>query len=253
MFLDYDPYDYLFKTCIVLYIPVIFTLKYVVENYISLDNRLYISDLLTLPWAFWCFSLSIFSLFGTFYIGKYLIFDHFQSDFFKSDAAIFYHLFILSKIIELIDTVFIVLRSKPLVALQWYHHWATLLICYCVTYLQCDKLVILFFMNYFVHTFMYFYFGLYCFNQGKFMRNIFGTFVNVIQTLQMLLAVVISFYIYNYEIDSLICLIEIEDQHLTQIYYYGIAMYISYFVLFIQVFYERSKRLKNVKYLEKNK
>jgi elongation of very long chain fatty acids protein 6 len=39
-------------------------------------------------------------------------------------------LFIISKIPELIDTVFIVLRKKPLIFLHWYHHVTVLLYCW---------------------------------------------------------------------------------------------------------------------------
>lgn len=247
MFLDYEPYNFIFKYCIILYIPVVFILKYTVDNYLSKDSKEYLSELLKLPWASWCFLLSLFSLFGTIYTGKYLLFDRFSTNFFESDAANFYHLFILSKIPELLDTVFIVLRSKPLVSLQWYHHWATLSICYYTTHLQCDKFVILFFMNYFVHTFMYFYFGLYCFNQSKFMRTVFGTFVNIIQTVQMLAAMILSFYLYNYDIDNLICIRKVTEYDIKDIYQYGLLMYTSYFILFLQVFYERSKRLQKIK------
>ena len=39
-------------------------------------------------------------------------------------------LFIFSKIPELGDTVFIVLRKKPLIFLHWYHHVTVLLFCW---------------------------------------------------------------------------------------------------------------------------
>ena len=39
-------------------------------------------------------------------------------------------LFIFSKVPELVDTVFIVLRKKPLIFLHWYHHVTVLLYCW---------------------------------------------------------------------------------------------------------------------------
>ena len=38
--------------------------------------------------------------------------------------------FVLSKPLELFDTVFIVLRKKPLIFLHWYHHVTVLLFCW---------------------------------------------------------------------------------------------------------------------------
>ncbi len=35
-----------------------------------------------------------------------------------------------SQIPELVDTVFIVLRKKPLILLHWYHHFTVLLYCW---------------------------------------------------------------------------------------------------------------------------
>ena len=36
----------------------------------------------------------------------------------------------LSKLVELGDTIFIVLRKQPLVFLHWYHHISTLIYCW---------------------------------------------------------------------------------------------------------------------------
>lgn len=249
MFFDYEPYYDIFHVAMISYIPIVFGLKYYMNNYISNTSRKYLCDILTLPWASWCFSLSIFSMFGTYYTGKFLILDHYETDIKESDAFFWYNAFILSKIPELFDTIFIVLRSKPLVALQWYHHIATLAFCYGTSYLQCDVFAYFFFMNYFVHMFMYFYFGLYCFHKSSFMRNIFGTFVNIIQTIQMLFGTFIAFSIYiNIEInkDIIRCVYIPDDKKINKIIYCAILMYISYFVLFIQVYYDRSKRISKV-------
>lgn len=68
-------------------------------------------------------------------------------------------LFIFSKLPELIDTVFIVLRKRPLIFLHWYHHVTVLLFCWnsYSTYAATGLYFVA--MNYTVHALMY---GYYC-------------------------------------------------------------------------------------------
>ena len=69
-------------------------------------------------------------------------------------------MFILSKFPELIDTVFIVLRKKPLIFLHWYHHVTVLLYCW-HSYVTESAIGLHFVaMNCSVHAIMYFYFFL---------------------------------------------------------------------------------------------
>jgi len=69
-------------------------------------------------------------------------------------------LFTLSKFVELGDTIFIVLRKRPLVFLQWYHHAITLNAAWnMVPYLEPISRWYAF-MNYGVHSLMYPYFAL---------------------------------------------------------------------------------------------
>ena len=69
-------------------------------------------------------------------------------------------LFILSKIPELIDTVFIVLRKKPLIFLHWYHHVTVLLYCWNSYVTESGAGLYFASMNYIVHAVMYFYYYL---------------------------------------------------------------------------------------------
>ena len=68
-------------------------------------------------------------------------------------------LFIYSKIPELIDTVFIVLRKKPLIFLHWYHHVTVLLFCWSAYSTMAASGLYFVAMNYTVHALMY---GYYC-------------------------------------------------------------------------------------------
>lgn len=68
-------------------------------------------------------------------------------------------LFIYSKVPELIDTVFIVLRKKPLIFLHWYHHVTVLLYCWSAYSTIAGSGLYFVAMNYTVHALMY---GYYC-------------------------------------------------------------------------------------------
>lgn len=67
-------------------------------------------------------------------------------------------LFIISKIPELVDTVFIVLRKRDLIFLHWYHHVTVLLYCWHAYAVLAGSGLWFVAMNYSVHAFMYFYF-----------------------------------------------------------------------------------------------
>lgn len=77
----------------------------------------------------------------------------------RSDPRSFWGLlFVISKVPELGDTLFIVLRKKELVLLQWYHHLLTLILLAfgTVAFSKHNNVGLLFTaMNYTVHAFMY--------------------------------------------------------------------------------------------------
>ena len=64
-----------------------------------------------------------------------------------------------SKLFELIDTVFIVLRKKPLMFLHWYHHTTVLLFCWNAYSTSSGSGIYFVAMNYTIHAIMY---GYYC-------------------------------------------------------------------------------------------
>src|SRR5665213_1748221 len=81
------------------------------------------------------------------------------------------------KYVELFDTVLLALRNKPLDFLHWYHHAATLLLCWmqlraqtCVQWLgvfcvHCGGplrvfVSVVIYVNLFVHIIMYAYYGM---------------------------------------------------------------------------------------------
>ncbi|CAG7820458.1 unnamed protein product, partial [Allacma fusca] len=61
----------------------------------------------------------------------------------------------LSKLVELGDTAFIILRKQKLITLHWFHHAATLTLCW-IGYEHYEVAGRAIFVNTFVHSFMYF-------------------------------------------------------------------------------------------------
>jgi len=69
-------------------------------------------------------------------------------------------LFVYSKLFELLDTLFLVLRAKEVSLLHWYHHFSVLLYCWSATMYETPSGIIFCAMNYSVHAIMYYYYYL---------------------------------------------------------------------------------------------
>jgi hypothetical protein len=121
--------------------------------------------------AAWNLFLAVFSLWGAFRTVPELLYNifHFPFDRTVCDEAHLWagpgnglavQLFIISKIPELIDTVFIVLRKKPLIFLHWYHHVTVLAFCWHAYITENGGGLYFVGMNYSVHGVMYFYYFL---------------------------------------------------------------------------------------------
>lgn len=230
------------ELAIMAYIPVIFGLKWYVDS-LPTTTKIWLANVLEIPCVFWYMSLSIFSGFGTYYTGRFLVDNFVLNKNYRihgSDVEFWYYAFISSKIPEFIDTLFIVGRSKPLVKLQYIHHLLTSIICYFAKPMACDMFTWFFFLNYFVHFFMYLYFAMYPF--FKSVMKVFGTFVNFIQTAQMFIALCITIYYYN-NFDKNDCLIIPHDDYFNKMVYFGLLMYTYYAYLFVQLWFERTERI----------
>ena len=117
----------------------------------------------------WSFFLGLYSVMGTYYNIRYLL-PKVWNDGIRDTACdkmyilkqtgLWLFLFILSKVPELVDTYFIIFRKGPLIFLHWYHHATVLIFCW-FSYSQEALITVLFSgVNYFVHAFMYMYYGL---------------------------------------------------------------------------------------------
>jgi len=64
----------------------------------------------------------------------------------------------VSKIPELVDTFFIVLRKKPLMFMHWYHHALTGYFAFVTFYEENAYMIWVVWLNYFIHSWMYSYY-----------------------------------------------------------------------------------------------
>jgi elongation of very long chain fatty acids protein 6 len=100
-------------------------------------------------------------------------------------------MFIMSKLPELIDTFFIVLRKQPLIFLHWYHHATVLIYCW-YSYHDFSSSGRWFMgMNYIVHSIMYSYYALKAlkFNVSRYISKIITT----LQLIQMIIGCIVNY------------------------------------------------------------
>merc|ERR1711870_29634 len=146
-------------------------------------------------------------------------------------------LFAFSKIPELGDTAFLILKGKPVRFLQWYHHSTVMLFCWLAIATEYTPGIWFAMTNYTVHAVMYMYFFLTAFSSLKRFVKVVAPLVTVIQITQMVYGLFINgFAVWNYLVGNY-C--HIQDVAV----YSAVIMYSSYFVLFSQLFLE-SRRAK---------
>ena len=116
----------------------------------------------------WNFILAAFSIIGTIRVWPEFIHSLFHhgveysvcnNSFTHGVTGCWAWLFILSKVPELFDTLFIVLRKQQLIFLHWYHHATVLMYCWfsCRDFSASGRWFVV--MNYTVHAFMYTYYA----------------------------------------------------------------------------------------------
>lgn len=140
-------------------------------------------------------------------------------------------LFVLSKLPELGDTVFIVLRKQPLIFLHWYHHITVLMYSWFsyTEYTASARWFIV--MNYCVHSVMYSYYALRAMRFSP-PRSI-SMLITTLQLAQMVIGCAINIWAHGFlQTAGNTCNISPMNIKLS------IAMYFSYFVLFARFFYK---------------
>uniref|UniRef100_T1IN62 Elongation of very long chain fatty acids protein n=1 Tax=Strigamia maritima TaxID=126957 RepID=T1IN62_STRMM len=193
----------------------------------------------------WNWSLALFSIFGVYrclpeiiyewhtYGFEYTVCDNTQT-MVNPIYQVWGWLFGLSKVVELGDTAFIVLRKKKLVFLHWYHH-VTVLVYTWYTGQQIaptSRWFVL--MNLMVHSAMYSYFALMAM-KFKIPRFV-AMMITTAQLLQMVGGLYVNWRTYSAIISSRHC-----DTVLWNIQI-SMMMYASYWLLFAVLFYDRYLR-----------
>lgn len=227
-------------------LPVLFTVLY--AFFIFFGQR-YMDDRkpFDLRWSLACWNLllSLFSCWGMIRTVPHVMYNTQNFSFNEllcNRAKIMYgcgstglwvQLFIFSKVPELFDTLFIVLRKKKLVFLHWYHHITVLLFCW-HSYATESPIGLYFCaMNYTVHFIMY---GYYFLMAARILPKWFPAgLITIAQIGQMIVGVMItfaSFYFYRVSNGSN-C--DVKFENLVA----GGVMYASYFALFVHFAFER--------------
>ncbi|XP_023234185.1 putative fatty acid elongation protein 4 [Centruroides sculpturatus] len=217
----------------IIYLFFIFSMQKFMKNHKALQ--------LKKPLIMWNMALALYSIASTIRFIPVLIQVIYKLGFTYSVciseplAEVFPHaifwtvLFAISKLIELCDTVFIVLRKRKLIFLHWFHHVVTFIVTWYSTKSLVGVITWLITMNCFVHSLMYTYYAITSY--GIKLPRYVAMFVTCIQTLQMITAIFVVVWATLSKWSGYEC--DIHDTAIT-VYF---VVYVMYFYLFIQLFY----------------
>lgn len=140
-------------------------------------------------------------------------------------------LFVFSKVMELLDTVFLVWDNKPLIFLHWYHHLTVLLLSWHAYVSRSPISLHVMSMNYSIHTVMYAYYFLR--TVGRWPRWLSPQFITTAQIAQMVVGSSLCAAGLIYKLNYPQC--HAPTSNLV----FAAIIYSSYFCLFIQFFSKR--------------
>mmetsp|Transcript_10627 Transcript_10627/g.10700 ORF Transcript_10627/g.10700 Transcript_10627/m.10700 type:complete len:296 (-) Transcript_10627:35-922(-) len=238
---------------VILYMILCYVGTKVMANYKAFD--------LKYPLAFWNLFLSLFSFYGALRTAPHLIYNILYTSFESTictdpdkewgmgATGLAVQLFIISKFPELIDTVFIVLKKKPLIFLHWYHHVTVLLYCWNAYVTEAGAGLWFIVMNYTVHAIMYFYYFL---QTLKLVPKWFPSYIiTLFQISQMFIGIYVTYQAINYYYYGGKLFSPYKCNNNESNLFAGTVMYSSYALLFVWFALERflfnSKPNKHVK------
>ena len=143
-------------------------------------------------------------------------------------ARVWLFLSTISKLVELFDTVFIILRKRKLLFLHCYHHMTVFLFCWFSFFNLVPMLRWFQVINYFVHSFMYSYYAVQSFRIK--LPRLISISITSIQIIQMIIGLFISIYAFLTTFNGYSCLTT------SKVYNFSLLIYTSYLILFINFF-----------------
>lgn len=189
---------------------------------------------------YWNFFLAIFSMFGTYRVGKEhleiileegVVSSFCNNKYFHQRKVFFwYFLFVTSKIIEMGDTMFLIANKKPVRFIHWFHHLVTMIYSF---YISMHLPAIgrwMSSMNFLVHSIMYSYYFLMTI--GIKLPRFLSLTITTIQVLQMLIGFSIIATAYARKQLGYYCT---NDGYTAEI---GLLMYLAYVYLFVNLLYK---------------
>ena len=206
---------------------------------------------LRLPLGIWSLFLSIFSLFGSMRMVPELLHSLSSRGFthsicygdYKGDPRInlWIVMFTWSKLFELADTGFIILRKQKLIFLHWYHHFMTLIACFFTLSRGLEGPIRWFTsMNFAIHTVMYGYYAVKALRLFQ-VPSIVSQVITTGQILQMIMGLIITISLLIMQVTHPNkCDFSLDSNIITSL------IYLSYLILFVN-FFIKTYLMANVK------
>ena len=138
--------------------------------------------------------------------------------------------FALSKVVELGDTVFLILRKRPVIFLHWYHHVSVLLFTWTSSAEAASFGRYFMGINFIIHFFMYSYYAVQ--SLGIRLGKAISMTITTLQIAQMLAGIFVVAYANRMIRQGTYC--EVKEKTIT----IALVMYASYFILFVRFFYK---------------
>jgi len=148
----------------------------------------------------------------------------------KTGILFWAYLFALSKYVELFDTLWLILKRRPVIFLHWYHHTTVLLFTWFAEYYRLSEGYVFIIVNAFVHTLMYLY---YAATSMKYkVPEAISISITVIQITQMFIGVFVNTYWTYLYLNNYNCACGAPKTMVAS----AILMYGTYLYLFVKFF-----------------